>query len=265
MRIVLPPSETKRPGGGNSVLTLSEFRNQQLNPGRIQALLALRQLSSRQAEAKRILKLSDKQLHYLQDNTALTTSPTMPAIERYTGVLYDALDVVEMDARARAWVNESVSIQSALFGLIDATDQIPSYRLSASTTLPGLSVGKKPATMKNFWQYHHARVWDQESSFVLDLRSKDYVALNHVAATVTASWVNVVSRAPEGQIRALNHFNKTAKGELVRVLARSAPQIDTREDFLRWTAAQGIECELRDDGELVIDANSVSLNSGQSA
>lgn len=265
MRIVLPPSETKRPGGGNSVLTLSAFSHQQLTPGRKQALIALRKLSSRKADAQKVLKLSEKQLHYLQDNTALTTSPTMPAIERYTGVLYDALNVAEMDAQARAWVNASVSIQSALFGLIDATDEIPGYRLSASTVLPGLSVGAQPATMKNFWQHQHARVWDQETSFVLDLRSKDYVALNPVASTVTASWVNIVSRTPEGQIRALNHFNKTAKGELVRLLACTAPQIDSREDFLRWTVTQGIECELQDDGELVIDANSVSLNSGQSA
>ena len=39
------------------------------------------------------LGVSDKQDDEIARNAALWTSPTMPAVARYTGVLYDALDV----------------------------------------------------------------------------------------------------------------------------------------------------------------------------
>lgn len=265
MRILLPPSETKRPGGGNSVLALESLSHAELTQGRKRVLAALRKLSLRKREATKVLKLSAKQMHFLEENTTLLTSPVMPAIERYTGVLYDALNVSELDAQSRAWVNDSVSIQSSLFGLIDAKDEIPAYRLSASTALPGLTLKSKSVALKSFWQAQHATVWDAEHDFVLDLRSKDYVALNPVSQSTTSAWVNVVSRTDDGEVRALNHFNKTAKGELVRLLARSQADLHTRAEFLDWASQTGLECTLETNGEISFVANSVSLKAGQFA
>ena len=41
----------------------------------------------------RALGVSDKQDDEIARNAALWTAPTLPAVERYTGVLYDALDI----------------------------------------------------------------------------------------------------------------------------------------------------------------------------
>jgi cytoplasmic iron level regulating protein YaaA (DUF328/UPF0246 family) len=265
MRILLPPSETKRLGGGNSVFSYDALSYPELTEGRKKALAALHKLSLSKREASKVLKLSAKQLPLLDANRSLLSSPVMPAIERYTGVLYDALDAAGLDAQSRSWASESVRIQSSLFGLIGAEDGIPMYRLSASTPLPGLMLKKKPIALKAFWQAHHSNIWDDEESFVLDLRSKDYVALNPIAPGVSAAWVNIVSRTDAGEVRALNHFNKTAKGELVKLLAGERPKIDTREEFLDWATGSGVECALEATGEITLIANSVSLKAGQIA
>ena len=50
-------------------------------------------------------------------------------------------------------------------------------------------------------------------------------------------------RGPDGAVRALNHFNKHAKGELVRRLATSRPDVPGPDALMRW--AQDEEFVLR--------------------
>ena len=71
-------------------------------------------------------------------NTLLRTEPCAPAIEVYTGVLYEALDYAGLTAAGRRRADEQVAIASALWGLVRPSDLIPAYRLSAGTSLPGL-------------------------------------------------------------------------------------------------------------------------------
>lgn len=265
MRILLPPSETKRSGGGKSVLTLTEFAEPELNPARDAVLTQLAALASKPRAAAKILKLSAKQLDYLEDDMHLRDSPTMPAVERYTGVLYDALDAPSLGSSQREWLNRHVQIQSSLFGRVSATDFIPTYRLSASTALPGLKIARKPCSLKNFWQSAHREATraTARKHFVLDLRSKDYVSLDPSAGTSgEVNWINIVARAEDGVVRALNHFNKAAKGRLVRRLAESQPEIESRLDFLDWASACGIEFEVESNGSILVVADSVKLEAG---
>ena len=70
-------------------------------------------------------------------NAELWTSPTMPALHRYTGVLYDALDVGSLRGAAAVRARRRLVVGSALFGLLTADDPVPAYRLSAGSALPG--------------------------------------------------------------------------------------------------------------------------------
>ncbi len=81
-----------------------------------------------------------------------------------------------------------------------------------------------------------------EAPFVLDLRSEAYVALGPVPSAAASAYVRVVSDdGSDAGVRALNHFNKRAKGELVRALARDAPAIASGEDLLEWAAAARVD------------------------
>jgi len=80
------------------------------------------------------------------------------------------------------------------------------------------------------------------ASFVLDLRSEAYVALGPVPPSMPAVYLRVVTASGDGgSVRALNHFNKHAKGELARRLARDRPRIRTASAFARWAKAAGLD------------------------
>lgn len=243
MRILLPPSETKRSGGTGKPLSLESLALPSLSPQRESVVHALLALSQDPVEARRVLKLSDRQLGDIAQNAALLESPTMAAIDRYTGVLYDALDAASLGASSRRWLNHHVLIHSAPFGPISALDAIPAYRLAAGASVPGL-----PA-LRRHWAAATSEALAQESpAFVLDLRSEAYVALGPVPDAVPSAYVRVVTERG----KALNHFNKKAKGELVRRFAQNGPLVPSAAALLKWAVDVGIELR-RTTNEGVLD------------
>lgn len=238
MQILLPPSETKRSGGGGIFDAGALAHQELLGATRIRVRDALVELSGDERAAAKALKLGVKNRGELAHNLALSISGLLPAIERYTGVLYDALDATSLEADARAWLARNVSVQSALFGLLRADDEIPAYRLSGSSPLPALG-----GTLKRTWaEAHRSIAWD-EFGWVLDLRSKDYVALAPLPRS-RGAWLHVAQRSPDGEVRALNHFNKAAKGHLVRSLALSGVEFGSADEFCDWARMQELEVSL---------------------
>jgi len=239
MLILLPPSETKRPGGSPHPLALDGLSFPQLSEQRTLLVDALVALSEDEDRAARVLKLGATQRAEVAVNAALRTGPTMAAVDRYTGVLYDALDAGSLPTPARRWLGAHVAIHSAPFGPVGALDAIPAYRLGASTSLPDLPplrrVWAAPVT---------AQLAAAAPRVLLDLRSEAYVALGPVPEGIRSAYVRVVSEGEDGTVRALNHFNKHAKGALVRALAESRPRIGSLSALRRWADAAGVR--LRD-------------------
>lgn len=245
MLVLLPPSETKRAGGAGAPWDASALRLPQLAPQREAVVSALVELSRDEDAAAKILKLGARQRGEVAVNAALRTSQTMPAVDRYTGVLFDALDAGSLDARARRWLGEHVLIHSAPFGPVGALDPLPGYRLGAGTSLPGL------APLRRHWAAPvSAALGESDADFVLDLRSEAYVALGPVPPQTPSAYVRVVTEGEGGEVRALNHFNKHAKGVLVRRLAEQRPRIRSRGAFLRWAEGAGLSVSEGANGEL---------------
>jgi len=244
MKILLPPSETKHPGGSGAPLDLDGLALPGLRPEREAVVDALVALAGDPAQAQRVLKLSDRQAGEIEHNRMLRTAPTMPAADRYTGVLFDALDATSLAGPARRWLGAHVLIHSAPFGPIGALDRIPAYRLAAGTSLPGI----RP--LRRHWAEATSAALD-DGGFVLDLRSEAYVALGPIPDAVASEYVRVVT--PTG--RALNHFNKKAKGELVRMLAVARPRLGSTPALLRWADGAGVVLRRAETGilELVVE------------
>ena len=234
MLVLLPPSETKRPGGNGAPLDVDALALPSLGEPRRRVVEALVALSADAEASARVLKLSARRLHEVADNAAVLSAPTLPAVERYTGVLFDALDATTLDGPARTWLGRHALIHSAPFGPVGALDGIPAYRLSASTSLPGL-----PSLRKIWADAVTEAIAERQPDFVLDLRSEAYVALGPVPHGVDGVYVRVVSEGADGAVRALNHFNKKAKGEVSRALARSRADIRSVEDLLAWGREAG--------------------------
>src|SRR4051812_19136515 len=86
--VLLPPSETKAPGGDGAPLDLAALTAPELNPVRTEIAEALVKLADDLPGSRSALGLSPKQDDEIARNAALWTGPTLPALNRYTGVLY---------------------------------------------------------------------------------------------------------------------------------------------------------------------------------
>lgn len=234
MLVLLPPSETKRDGGEpGSTLDLDALSFSALTPHRRVAMAGVIRLSRSVSESNAALHLGPTQRFEIDRNRALRSAPTMPTIDRYTGVLFDGLDAATLGTNARDWLADSVVISSALFGLLRATDAIPAYRLSHNARLPGLALAKH-------WRSAISMELGRQAALVLDLRSEAYEALGPAPGSF---YLRVVTDSGDGTKRALNHFNKKGKGELVRALAQDAVAVETIDALLAWAASRGIRLE----------------------
>lgn len=244
MLVLLPPSETKRDGGADgSRLDLGALSFSELTSPRRAALAALRTLSRNRADALGALGLSEAQAFEVDRNRAVRSSPVLPAIERYTGVLFDALDWGSAQDASREFAASHVAIHSALFGLVRAGDPIPAYRLSHDSRLH-----VRGASLKALWREPVGRVLAAEGRFVLDLRSEAYAAMG--PAPAGSLFLRVVTEGTDGKRRALNHFNKKGKGEFVRALIDAGVVHDSVGSLLDWARGAGWRLEPGVAGEL---------------
>lgn len=239
MLVLLPPSETKATGGVGAPLDLDALAHPALNPVRRQLVRALFELAQDPAASAVALGLGVASQHEVLRNAGLLTSPTVPALRRYTGVLYEALAPATLAPRARS----RLAVGSALFGLLRAEDHVPAYRLSAASRLPGLP------TLRSLWRPALGAELARVDGLVVDLRSGAYAALGPAPGTVTAT---VLTEAADGTRAVVSHFNKAYKGLLARALVTSRAEPHDAAGLARVAARAGLRVELVGEHELVV-------------
>ncbi|MQA10377.1 MAG: peroxide stress protein YaaA [Pseudonocardiaceae bacterium] len=234
MLVLLPPSETKAAGGDGPPLELEALSFPELNPARDKLIDALVELSSDVPASLSALGISQRQADEVRRNAELRHAPTVPALHRYTGVLYDALDVDGLSAAERSRAYRRLAVASALFGLVRGADPIPAYRLSGGNALP--SVG----TLRGFWRPALEPVLAAVDELVVDLRSGPYAALARVAGAIT---VRVVNEDAHGRRKTVSHHNKAHKGQLARTLARAGREPSDVPELVELAAGDGLHVE----------------------
>ncbi|NQX27989.1 peroxide stress protein YaaA [Microbacteriaceae bacterium VKM Ac-2854] len=233
MHVLLPPSETKRDGGSVS-FRIDALAFPELRERRAALRDALVALSADHDAAVKALKLGPKQADEVGRNAALLEAAAMPVMDRFTGVLYDALDAGSLDSDARRYLAEHVVVHSALWGLLGAGDPIPAYRLSHDSRVPGFA-------LKRWWAAANSTAIAGLTGLVLDLRSESYAALGPLPAGDDAHFVRVRTRMPDGTLRSLNHFNKQGKGRFVRALAEDGVLATSVAQLREWAGTRSFE------------------------
>lgn len=244
MIVLLPPSETKRSGGDGPPCDLAGLSWPALGPLRGDLVSELVDLAANPQTCRQALGISAAQDAEIERNAALRTAPTLPAIRRYTGVLYDALDFESLRGAAATRARARLAVGSALFGLLRADDGIPAYRLSAGSKLParpGLAVRWRPVL--------EPVLSDLASrELVVDLRSGAYVGLGRLAAAVR---VDVLAEHPDGRRNVVTHFNKAHKGRLARALAGAPGEPDDAAAVAAVARRSGMRVE-RDGDQVTV-------------
>lgn len=149
-------------------------------------------------------------------NRSIRKSPTLPAIERYTGVLYAALDAPSLPTTARRRLPEQVRIISGLWGLVAPNDEIPDYRLKMGASLAGigkLGTAWRPLLTRSLTTLSaHRTIWDL-------LPNEHAAACRSSTAGRPVIKVRFVDDVGSGDTRKMvtvSHWNKLLKGALVR-------------------------------------------------
>ncbi|MEO3759311.1 peroxide stress protein YaaA [Mycobacterium sp. B14F4] len=238
MIVLLPPSETKRAGGDGPPLRLDTLSAPDLGPLRTALVDELVELAGDRAACRRALGLSASQDGEIDRNAQLRSAPTLPAIARYTGVLYDALDVESLRGAAAARARARLAVGSALFGLLRADDPIPAYRLSASSKLPDRPT--LAARWRPVLEPVLAKLAAEE--LVVDLRSGSYAALGRLPDAVS---VDVLAEHADGRRSVVTHFNKAHKGWLARALATTRSEPDDAGAVAAVARRAGMRMERR--------------------
>jgi len=252
--IVLPPSETKASPPPGESLDLESLAFPTLTPQRKRVLTALVRLCrADEATAMTALGLGVRQAGEVAVNARLRTAPAAPAIEVYSGVLYEALDAGSLTATQRRRLDSMVAICSALFGLLRPQDRIPAYRLNPDAALPGL------ASLAQAWRPSVSLALEQASGLVWDLRSAAYVALGpppNRTSTVTSR----ILLQRGGKRTVVSHHNKATKGRILRDLAATGGRPRTPTELADTLSRLGYRCELTTDTtgpcrlDVVVDA-----------
>ncbi|WP_167479629.1 peroxide stress protein YaaA [Nocardia arthritidis] len=245
MLVLLPPSETKSDGGSGAPLDLAALTMPQLTGVRERLIDELAKLAAEPDTARTVLGLGKGADAEIARNAALRTSPTRPALERYTGVLYDALDAKSFTKAQRAKALARLGIGSALFGAVRAGDPIPAYRLSGGTKLPG------QPTLSAIWRdsLADALVAEADGDLVIDLRSGSYQQLGRVPGAITA---NVLTEHPDGSRTVVSHFNKHHKGLLARALVLTRAEPGDIRAVAQVARKAGLRAEIAGPAELLI-------------
>jgi hypothetical protein len=230
--LLLPPSEAKLPGGdGPSLDELDRAvasgslggsaGDAPLRVARRAVLSAVAAFCTRTPRKARIaLKLPPgSAAGDLAANVAARHSPTMPAFDRFTGVLYTALDVSTLTVAERRRAERSTLVFSGAFGVLAGDEPVPVHRVPASATVPRVG-GLATYWKKALGPALLPRV--DTTPLVVDLRSSDYAAMWQPSPEHAARVVAVrVLEDRGGVLRSVSWSAKHGKGLLARELLRT--------------------------------------------
>jgi cytoplasmic iron level regulating protein YaaA (DUF328/UPF0246 family) len=264
VRILLPPSEAKAPGGGGLSLRVAGFGDGPLAGARAEvtravatfcrddpaaAIVALRLPASR-AEAE------------LAANAAILDAPTMPALDRFVGVLYEALAPATLPPAARAAADHALFVSNGAFGLTGAAEPVPDHRVGMAAAIPGLGGSAAPTVLAAFWRARLAPILPDllasapatlGEHLVVDLRSSDYATVPPLSGPIRASALPVralTEKLVDGRWvrRPLSYQAKQVKGLLTRalLLAEAAGHLmKTIDDVAEVAESAGLVAEPR--------------------
>jgi uncharacterized protein len=216
VHLLLPPSEAKLAGGRGR--PLRERAPGGLGEARQEVAAALGRVVAGPPDvaARALLLPPGVAADALALNAGVLDSPTVPALRRYTGVVYEGLGYAGMDAPRQRLAGRSVLIFSGLLGVVRGNEAVPAYRVPAKATLPGLGV------LAAYWRPVLTAYLPLllRSGLIVDLRSGDYAAMwradPRLAARVVT--VRVLSPAPRGGYAVISYASKLAKGRLAAAL-----------------------------------------------
>lgn len=219
MKILLAPSETKKPGG-EKPFDINALLFNELLPYRNRLLHSYVNILQRgnMDELSRMFGLK-KEADILAYRKDIIHEPAMKAIERYTGVAFDHLSYAALSDDAKAYVDTHVILFSNLFGVLRANDEIPDYRLKQGEAVGDIKVEK-------LYNEQLTKLMDDylAEEDILDLRAGFYDKFYKPSKPYTT-----LKFIKEGKV--VSHWAKAYRGIVLREVAKAG--IESLDDFMK--------------------------------
>lgn len=215
--ILLPPSEGKTGRTRGNAVHLPGLSFPELNEVRETVLETLAKVSA-SADAYDVLGVGASLQAEVDRNTQWRSEPAVPVNELYSGVLYDALGYSTLSPGTKRRAGSRLLVVSAAWGVLQMGDRVPPYRLSMSTTLPGLG------PLASVWRDPLAASLEAAAgkSVIVDCRSSTYAAAWKPVGDQAAKWVGVSVVRERGGVRSVvSHNAKHTRGLVARHLLES--------------------------------------------
>ena len=107
-------------------------------------------------ELEKILELKGSNLDQaIKVNFNQKKESTLPAIQRYVGIMFSAINYNTMNQNQKTNFNDSTVFVDAMFGLLKTTDLIPEYKLKINSKIPNFDIA-------NFWKENLKTELDRE-------------------------------------------------------------------------------------------------------
>lgn len=215
LAILLPPSEGKAEGGrAPKWKPASGVFGPALAASRKQVATAL--VAAKGGDTK-LLGVNGAHLARAQAaNRAVVGAATLPAHQRYTGVVWEHLSPSTLGTASSRRAADSIVVVSGLLGLVGFDDPVPDYRLKMGASLKPL--GK----LSTWWRNALSHAFDEWATgrVVIDLLPGEHRAAWTPSPDAYADMVSVNFVEKSGQVA--GHDAKAAKGLLARHLVESS-------------------------------------------
>ena len=229
MKILIPPSEGKGKVKPTKILfskTKFSFEKEVNQVVRLLELIDDEDLRSVYGTS------AEKASMFHRQNQDIFNSPCAPAIERYTGVVYEHISWSTLSEKAKDYMEKYIYIFSGLFGLLTPKTLIPDYKLKMNVLslqhhwCPFLSEAlKNEKVIIDLLPQVHRKAYNSNKENVLPV---DFLILN------------------KGKKTAAGHFGKAVKGKFIRYIAKNnVTNIDDFSGFeyegFKWDGATFIK------------------------
>ena len=174
------------------------------------------QLISLKGGSEALLGVRGKHLERArQANSCLRGSPSLPAFERYTGVVWDHLDIATLTRAQRDRALSSIVVISGLLGAVGVDDLVPDYRLKMGARLAPFGV------LSRWWHDSLSDALNRAfaGSVVIDLLPQEHRAAFTLDTAIVAKHIVVAINEKSG--KAGGHDAKAAKGRLARHIVQT--------------------------------------------
>jgi len=225
--ILLPASESKHEVSHGKPLDLDRLSFPPLAPTRAAVLDALIEVSAEPDATDRVCVPASMR-DVVRRNLVLRDTPTAAVEAVYSGVLYDALGLDELDVAARRRARSWIVIISALWGAVRPGDRIPPYRLNMCGRLPGL------AHLPQVWREPLGDVLPAaaDQGVIVDCRQAEFATAWRPAGTLAERTVTVkVLRNLDTKRGAGAHSSKRTQGLVVRRIVTDGIDPDRPEEL----------------------------------